>query len=127
MSDIMMACGCVAQGKDSHNQPVCISHIDSPKGHTVVSAPDLTGRQAKCSCNEVRPSSISLAFFKFQGEGSPDALEICKHCKYHFKAHQHDTTRVDPRSMMELGKCTGFEPHGPWDFDSYYCGHMGWD
>jgi hypothetical protein len=129
MSDIMLACGCVAQAKDGNGKPVCISHIDSPAGHTVVETPDLTGRQAKCAygCNNLLPSSPKLAFFKFKGEGSPDAVGVCKHCHYHRVAHEHNPNRVDPRSMMEKGLCQGFEAQGAQPFDEYYCGCRGWD
>lgn len=123
----MLACGCVANAT-SQGKPVCVIHIDSPQGHTVVPAPDLTGREAQCDyCKEVKPSSVKLAFFKFKGEGSPDSTDVCKHCHYHKVAHEHNTNRVDPRSVMEKGKCTGFEAQGGQQYDEYYCGCRGWD
>ena len=78
--------------------------------------PDLQGRIAKCSCGKEKESSVDLAFFEFKGVGSHRAENICKHCGYHLIPHTN-------------GKITDheFEPHGPFEFDEYYCGCQGWD
>lgn len=84
-------------------------------------------RQARCSCGKVATSSPDLPFFTAQDAGSDRALSSCKHCGYHEVAHRHDVRRVEPRSVVERGVCPGFEAHGPFDHDHWYCGHSGWD
>lgn len=90
--------------------------------------PDLKGRFAKCGehCAVVE-SNINLPFFSFRGEGSQDAITICKHCHMHRMAHEHDKRRCDPTSVVERGKCPGFEAQGAQEYDHYYCGCRGWD
>jgi len=90
--------------------------------------PDLSGRKAKCGpeCAVVE-SNENLAFFRFRGAGSQDAITICKHCHMHRMAHQHDNGRCVPTSVVERGECLGFEAQGAQEFDHYYCGHSGWD
>lgn len=83
---------------------------------------ELTGRQARCTCRRLEPSSRDLAFFEFCGEGSERATKTCKNCHYHAVAH---TAAVMAKN--DALKCTNFEPHGPFEFDSYYCGCRGWD
>jgi len=39
--------------------------------------------------------------------------------------HKRDGTRRS--TVVEDGRCPGFEPRGAWDFDSFYCGCRGWD
>lgn len=80
------------------------------------------GRTAKCTCGRIEPSSKSLAFFEFTGEGSPRSVETCKHCAYHQVAHT-------PEVMAKNNalKCTTFESKGAFPFDFYYCGCRGWD
>lgn len=52
--------------------------------------PDLTGRQAKCAYGDnIQPSSPDLAFFEYLGEGSREALNICKECRYDKGAHRY--------------------------------------
>lgn len=90
-------------------------------------------RVAKCTyCGSLRPSSEheSLAFFEFHGEGSREATETCK-CGYHMMAHDPaEMARNVPnnrQTVVEQGKCKGFEPRGPRETDSFYCGCRGWD
>lgn len=85
-------------------------------------APDLTGRQARCGCGEVRPSDPDLAFFEFRGEGSWAAQNVCKTCRYAKKAHE---TENWARSNGKV--CDSFQPHGAYEFDTFYCGCRGWD
>lgn len=79
----------------------------------------LTGRVAHCYCGTEKPSSPSLAFFEFCGEGSPEAIRRCKHCAYFDVAHEGP--------VPARYNCPGFEPNGPLDHDRFYCGHAGWD
>lgn len=86
----------------------------------------LAGRIAHCgyisTCNGTAPSAVSLAFFEFKGEGSRNATENCKNCFYNVHAHTPEAMAKNPRL-----KCTNFEPHGPYEFDSFYDGCKGWD
>ncbi len=81
-------------------------------------------RIAKCGCGNTRPSSEGekLASFEFTGEGSKRALDICRNCAYAEVAH---TPEVMARNKNL--KCMRFEPHGAYEFDSFYCGCRGWD
>jgi hypothetical protein len=81
-------------------------------------------RFAKC-CEEspIMESSKSLAFYEFRGEGSKDAINLCI-CGYHRVAHVPDLTHSCTKNC---GHCNNFQPHGPYEYDRYYCGHMGWD
>ncbi len=91
---------------------------------TADALPDLTGRMAKCGCGHTVASTFdnSIAFFQFRGEGSRDALENCKNCWYSRRAHEPEVMAKN----LAL-KCTNFEPHGPYEFDSFYCGCRGWE
>lgn len=85
-------------------------------------------RKAQCVyCGaEAESSNDKLAFFKDKGEGSPSATEICG-CGYHQVAHEPGHGRVDPRTVMQQGKCkTGFVARGAQSVDEYYCGCRGW-
>lgn len=86
---------------------------------------------ARCTCDrEPVPSSNHemLAFFEFRGEGSPHALNTCGHCGYNKVAHGEDAPKwADGRTAVERANCPGFEPAGAAEFDTYYCGHSGWD
>lgn len=86
----------------------------------------LEGRYARCTCGAIALSSTSLAFFEFRGEGSRSATDICRNCGYARVAHEQDDTRTQ-MNVVERGKCPGFESGGPWQYDSWYCGHAGWD
>lgn len=116
-----MKCGCVAQGKLTAvkgvrletPRPMCLTHDCD---EVADSRPDLAGRQARCGCKKTVPSSFSLAFFEYMGPGSPKSTQHCK-CGYYESAHR-------PNSNC---RCRKFVPHGPYEFDSFYCGHAGWD
>lgn len=79
-------------------------------------------RVAKCGCGRAEPSSKHLAFFQDRGPDSKDAQHTCKQCHYYDVAH---TPEVMARNKNL--KCTDFEPHGAFEFDSFYCGCRGWD
>lgn len=97
MPDVLMKCGCRAQGytgKAGDRKPICIIHDCT---EVADEQPDLTGRKARCSyygcgvkygnrkdgkCHSEVDSSIGLPFFEYR----PDA-----------------------------------------EYDKYYCGCWGWD
>ena len=93
----------------------------------MVEAAQLAGRMARCQCGAERPSDLSLPFFEYRGPGSHEASVACKHCSYHLEAHLRDERRVDPSTVVERGKCPGFEARGPFEHDRFYCGCRGWD
>jgi hypothetical protein len=123
----MMKCGCAANAtcsamggvKFDPPIPSCAIHDCIEQAPSV----NLEGRQAKCPhCKTLVKSSMTLAFFEYWGEGSPSALYHCKHCGYYESAH------VDPKAKHLVSRvCDHFEPHGAYEFDSYYCGCRGWD
>jgi hypothetical protein len=91
---------------------------------------NISGRKATCSCGKIKDSSEGLAFFEFRGEGSKQATESCKNCGYYECAHNSEYVRknnVSRKTVVEDGLCTGFVPHGSWEFDTFYCGCSGWD
>lgn len=123
---VMLKCGCAAQGvcsamgsvKFDPPVPSCVVHECIEQ----VDAPTLSGRLAKCGCGNTRQSDLDLAFFEYLGPGSPAAAKTCKHCRYHEVAHEKPLPK-------HLEKQCGhdFEPHGPFEFDRFYCGCRGWD
>jgi hypothetical protein len=98
---------------------------------------NLTGRVARCGSNAKIPgsghaeqaSSPTLAFFEYRGEGSRAATDVCRHCGYAEVAHEPGAPvwRSSGKTAVETHGCPGFEPHGPWECDTYYCGCRGWD
>jgi hypothetical protein len=127
MADVMMKCGHVANavrrvaGRDI---PVCAicDGFDRRSEQVDNSAPSLEGRQARCSCGAITPSSVRLAFFEYRGPGSPRSQEQCAHCGFNESVHKEDTN-----GFVAHAKCPGFTPKGAYEFDSYYCGCAGWD
>ena len=83
----------------------------------------LEGRIARCGCGQERPSAHSLPFFQYRGEGSRDAQERCKQCGKYEVAHHPGCSAVSPDQYERHP----FEPHGPFEFDGFYCGCSGWD
>ena len=118
----IMACGCAANAvspKNGHTVPSCAIH-DCLEIAPV--QPSLSGRKAQCGCGKISESSLDLPFFTFRGEGSSDAIESCKHCRYHEVAH----AKPKPPHLVK-NVCDEFTPHGAFEFDGFYCGHTGWD
>ena len=115
----MMACGCAANAKrriaiTGAVIPCCVIHdcID------VVTSPDLSGRQARCSCGKlVESNPDKAAFLEYRGVGSRHATKLCK-CGYTDEAH------AKPHIAA---KCKTFTARGPHEFDLFYCGCRGWD
>lgn len=87
----------------------------------------LQGRQARCTCFKLVPSSRDLAFFEYRGPGSRYAEHECAECHYFDVAHDPEEMK-GRKTVVEQGRCTGFKPmpQGK-EFDSWYCGHAGWD
>lgn len=86
----------------------------------------LAGRSARCACGKIRPSDETLAFFEYRGDGSHDATETCKHCRY-FKVAHKPGGNSSVKGYRNRFVCAKFEPMGASEFDAYYCGHGGWD
>jgi len=86
---------------------------------------ELKNRVAKCVCGKTAPSDDSgkLAFFKFKGEGSEWAKLFCKNCG--FSLAWHDKAKADEAYCP--CDCENFESLDSFEFDSYYCGHAGWE
>ena len=85
---------------------------------------------ARCSyCKALEPSSTDLAFFEDRSATSQSAKLHCK-CGYYESAHDKEAlakiTR-EPVTVIERGICEGFQPHGEYEFDGFYCGCRGWD
>jgi hypothetical protein len=93
----------------------------------------LLTRTARCYCGAERPSSPSLAFFEFRGDGS----DFAKHCTCGYAECAHDPAHMETLvhgrdgkrrpTVVESGRCDGFTPRGGAEFDSFYCGCRGWD
>lgn len=119
MSAVMMECGHAANS-EFQGKPACAICVLTDRRALLVqpTPPDLAGRTARC-CKKsgLVPSSPELPFFEFLGAGSTKALESCKNCGYYKSAHEEG----------RVPECSGFEPHGPYEHDLYYCGHGGWD
>lgn len=100
----------------------------TPRGPT---EEDLFGREARCTCGKTAPSTDRerLAFFDYRGEGSRYALTSCAVCKFADAAHDPERMKknVNPRTVVEQGKCTGFVAIGAHEYDTFYCGCRGWD
>ena len=87
---------------------------------------DLTNRVAKCGCGRTEPSSESLAFFEYRGEGSRVAAERCGICAYAPIAHER--AKNDPTARhLNYARGHEFEPIGALEHDIFYCGCRGWD
>jgi hypothetical protein len=86
------------------------------------------GRIAYCAYGKHKPepSRKELAFFVDRGPGSKYAMEHCgsPECGgfYTIPAHTDEVRAKNPDF-----KCKGFVPHGPFEFDEYYCGCHGWE
>jgi hypothetical protein len=92
------------------------------------STPDLdpTRRYAQCSCGKVEPSDPERLFCLIaRGDGSRSALEHCRNCGYTNVAHEPPRPGVIRSTVARV--CDTFEPHGAYDYDTFYCGCRGWD
>lgn len=127
---MLMQCGCVgaARHNDAHDgfetgHPSCLTHMSAKEACTPALTPNLEGRFAKCGkeCH-LRPSSTDLAFFEYRGPDSPASKRHCIQCGYYESAHKPTDGRPRFKAV-----CLNFRPHGPYEFDSYYCGCRGWD
>lgn len=110
---------------------ICVGIHPEPNG-PVEQQPSLKGRMARCGCGSTCPSdSEALAFFEFRGAGSRVAKTSCGNCGYdevtHSPAGMARNVVSNRKTVVEQGKCRGFQPHGPYELDGFYCGHSGWD
>ena len=124
MKSVMMKCGHTANATNGEGKPSCAICVGIRAGadEVDIAPPDLTGRQAKCSCGRLEPSDAKrLAFFEYCGSGSPEATNICT-CGYASVAHTPEVMARNARL-----KCQSFTPRGPREFDRFYCGCRGWD
>ena len=65
MSKPMMKCGHAANAANSKGEPCCAICVGITAGASEVApTPALAGRMAKCSCGNLTPSSLDLAFFE---------------------------------------------------------------
>lgn len=135
-----MKCGHTANATIRNNKtgietPACVICSCTDVEREVEADEGLEGRQARCGQHTnykngrdigdgIRPSRWDLAFFKYRGPGSEDAETVCKVCGYRKCAHEDHEGRIN---VVKEGKCTGFVPHGPFEYDEYYCGCHGWD
>lgn len=84
--------------------------------------PDLSSRTARCVCGATKPSSPTLGWFEYRGEGSKAAREHCR-CGYYESAHVRDANGLNEWGRVPFNDiCPNFTPHGGYEFDSYYCG-----
>ncbi len=76
MKVVLMKCGHSANAVDSKGNPCCAICAGLTPNANIVEKiiPDLTNRFAKCSlCNNRRPSSIKLPFFKYEEDSELDS------------------------------------------------------
>jgi len=127
-----MRCGHTAQAMDQYGYPVCvIDYGITPDALVVDNSPDLSGRMMRCYCNSSpKPSNKNEAFFEYRGPGSRAAMERCKNCGYSYSYHiigERPIIAHKNGHTENCRHCDSFEPIGSYEFDSYYCGHAGWD
>ena len=122
----MMMCGHAANAIQSETgEPVCVICWGLTELAKIVdeNPPALIGRTAKCGCGATEPSSTTLAFFDYKGPGSKSATDRCGVCPYTLVAHGEVNELTGRPGITDHA----FVPHGPYEFDAYYCGHSGWD
>jgi hypothetical protein len=132
MSEVppMMRCGHQANAVTGTGAPTCVICAGIVPGADEVAAPLdglLKEREARCSCGALRPSTDALtgglAFFEYRGKGSHVAMDMCGNCAHARSAHTGKEVRTGGRLII----CSEFKPRGPMEYDTYYCGHAGWD
>jgi hypothetical protein len=122
----MMKCGHSANAKHEGKPCCAICAEILPQAYVVdEEPPDLAEREARCSCGKTMPSNDkNLAFFEYRGEGSQVSFN-CKVCGFSIVAHNKERTHY-----KTLQKCVDedtYTPRGGMEYDSFYCGHSGWD
>ena len=98
----------------------------------------LTGRKAQCNQCFSPPvdSDTALAFFKYRGEGSHDALHLCAVCGFRDDSEgvHREGEHNGHYAHCERSECTPvrnwtphqFTPHGAFEVDLYHDGCRGW-
>lgn len=122
---VLMQCGHTNNSEkilpDGSSMPSCVI-CDCDIIAQSVGVPNLDNRKSKCPhCQNIVASSMGLPFFKYKGPGSYEAKITCK-CGYYKKAHKKE---VGPTEFKI--ECKRFRQHGPWEYDSHYCGCRGFD
>ena len=82
---------------------------------------DLSGRTARCTCGEQKPSvdAVNEPFFEYRGPGTQD--NICAKCFYAKIAHEYEAGRVSPEPA-KLTRDHDFTPmREGYEFDTYLC------
>lgn len=122
----MMRCGHAANAEHEGNPCCVICAGTSPDAYRVSDYPtDIVERKAKCGCGKVMSYSNTLAFYEYRGEGSRTSTH-CKICGFSAQAHKEEK----PAHYATLQKCKDegtYTPQGGLEYDSFYCGHAGWD
>jgi hypothetical protein len=101
--------------------PTEIFRSDRPD-HVAATEALLSKRMARCSCGNAQPSSPSLAFFEFNGEGS-NIVKGCNSCGKYDVVHWP----INPNTGRAGITDHEFIPRLPMPTDTYYCGCRGWD
>lgn len=88
-----------------------------------VDAALLVGRTARCTCGALAPSDPQrLAFFEYRGVGMDRPICSVGKCFYVESVHQ----AINPGTGRLGVTDHAFVPRVH-EFDSWYCGHAGWD
>lgn len=118
----LMKCGHTANSTVSIDggppRPACAIHAGlTPDAYELAeSQQPWAGRMARC-CGQPKPSDPQhMAFFEYRGQPNP---RICKTCGYYDEAHV--------KTPLPRDVCTNFVGGWSHEYDSYYCGHNGWD
>ena len=88
-----------------------------------VAAEAASTRVARCSCGAEAPSTEFLAF---RETAESHAADRCETCGYAECAHADDV-RSKPHMRRAMSDGHVFVQAQPRDFDTFYCGHSGWD
>lgn len=125
-----LACGHAANAttqRDGANVPCCAICAPSPESVTVVEAPSLEGRVARCGdCRKEVPSSFGLAFFEYGSVDYPADLQSRWQAAY--EACMKAGGRGRAPKKLEDAVCEARDAmSGKGAKDRYYCGCRGWD
>ena len=130
---VFLQCGHMSDRFKGDGSPCCsICLDDNPLWDKIADViPFVQGRTAVCHvCNEARmPSELTLADFRYRGEGSYLASANCV-CGYDKELHRFggyypgDMFSLSPRRIEGLCINDGgsWQEHGAYDEDTFYCG-----
>jgi len=140
---VFLSCGCASNGLMyqkagiTYNPPIpcCTIHMCCEQ----VPGPDLTGRTAKCAyvdCDNDKPSSLDLPFFKYKGDTSAPGQVLLKGLRsvllreYWHLGGSGEPKKDSTEKIKELYAQLQQYNHDiteAAEFDSYYCGCKGFD